>query len=83
MLLGPDPLGERLSLMWHNHFATGNQKVNDLAAMRRQNDLFRRYARAPFGELLDAAMRDPALLYLARRPGQSQRAPERESRPAS
>ena len=62
MLLGPDPLGERLTLMWHNHFATGNQKVNDLAAMRRQNDLFRRYARAPFGELLDAAVRDPALL---------------------
>jgi uncharacterized protein (DUF1800 family) len=61
MLLGPDPLGERLALMWHNHLATGNQKVNDLAAMR-QNDLFRRYARAPFGELLNAAMRDPALL---------------------
>jgi len=62
MLLGPDPLGERLSLMWHNHFATGNQKINDLAAMRRQNDLFRRYARAPFGELLNAVIRDPALL---------------------
>jgi uncharacterized protein (DUF1800 family) len=62
MLLGPDPLTERLTLMWHNHFATGNQKVNDVAAMRRQNDLFRRYARAPFGELLDAATRDPALL---------------------
>src|SRR4051812_18159285 len=22
MLFGPDPLGERLTLMWHNHFAT-------------------------------------------------------------
>jgi uncharacterized protein (DUF1800 family) len=62
MLLGPDPLGERLSLMWHNHFGTGNQKVNDLAPMRRQNDLFRSYARAPFCELLNAAMRDAALL---------------------
>ena len=62
MLLGPDPLGERLALMWHNHFATGNQKVNDLAAMRRQNEIFRRHARAPFGELLNAAVRDPALL---------------------
>ncbi len=62
MLLGPDPLTERLTLMWHNHFATGNQKVNDLGAMRRQNDLFRRHARAPFGTLLDAGMRDPALL---------------------
>src|SRR5262245_24779538 len=26
MLYGPDPLGERLALMWHNHFATSNAK---------------------------------------------------------
>ena len=32
MLFGPDPLGERLTLMWHNHFATSNLKVDDLAA---------------------------------------------------
>ena len=62
MLAGPDPLRERLTLMWHNHFATGNQKVQDLAAMHRQNELFRRHALAPFGELLGAAVRDPALL---------------------
>jgi uncharacterized protein (DUF1800 family) len=62
MLAGTDPLRERLALLWHNHFATGNQKVQDLAAMRRQNDIFRRYALAPFGELLDAVVRDPALL---------------------
>jgi uncharacterized protein (DUF1800 family) len=62
MAHGPDPLGERLTLLWHNHFATSNAKVNDVAAMRRQNDLFRRLARGPFGELLDAAVRDPALL---------------------
>ena len=30
--------------------------------MRRQNDLFRRLARAPFGKLLESAVRDPALL---------------------
>ena len=30
--------------------------------MRRQNDLFRTLARAPFGELLGAVVRDPALL---------------------
>jgi hypothetical protein len=62
ILFSPDPLGERLTLMWHDHFATSNIKVNDLTAMRRQNDLFRRLARAPFGELLNAAVRDPALL---------------------
>jgi uncharacterized protein (DUF1800 family) len=62
MLYGPDPLGERLTLLWHNHFATSNLKVNDLAAMRRQNEVLRRQARAPFGDLLRAVLRDPAML---------------------
>jgi uncharacterized protein (DUF1800 family) len=62
MLFSSDPLTERLTLMWHNHFATSNLKVNDLAAMRGQNDVMRRYARAPFGELLNGLLRDPALL---------------------
>jgi uncharacterized protein (DUF1800 family) len=62
MLFGPDPLTERLTLLWHNHFATSNDKVRDVAAMRRQNETFREWARAPFGKLLDAAVRDPALL---------------------
>jgi uncharacterized protein (DUF1800 family) len=62
MLFGPDPLTERLVLMWHNHFATSNLKVNDLAALHAQNRLFRDLARAPFGKLLDRAVRDPALL---------------------
>ena len=62
MMFGPDPLGEKLTLLWHDHFATSNNKVNDLAAMRRQNDAFRQLGRAPFGELLNASVRDPALL---------------------
>jgi uncharacterized protein (DUF1800 family) len=62
MMFGPDPLTERLALMWHNHFATSNLKVGSLAAMRRQNDLLRKLARAPFGELLTAVVHDPAML---------------------
>jgi uncharacterized protein (DUF1800 family) len=62
MLFSPDPLGERLTLMWHNHFATSNLKVNDLVAMRRQNETFREFARAPFGELLRHSIKEPALL---------------------
>jgi uncharacterized protein (DUF1800 family) len=62
MLFGPDPLGEKLTLLWHNHFATSNAKVRDLGAMRRQNDTFRKLALGPFGELANAALRDPALL---------------------
>ncbi len=60
MLFGPDPLGERLALFWHNHFATSAAKAG--MAVRAQNDLFRRLGRAPFGELLGAVARDPALL---------------------
>jgi uncharacterized protein (DUF1800 family) len=62
MLFTPDPLGERLTLMWHNHFATSNVKVNDPTAMRRQNETFRRLARGHFGKILESAVRDPALL---------------------
>ncbi len=62
MLFSPDPLGERLTLMWHNHFATSNLKVDDVALMHRQNASFRRLARAPFGELLRTALHEPALL---------------------
>jgi hypothetical protein len=62
MAFGPDPLAERLTLFWHDHFATSNLKVADLALMHRQNETFRRLARAPFGELLRAAIREPAML---------------------
>src|SRR5947199_6157441 len=62
MLYSPDPLGERLTLLWHNHFATSALKIRDLSAMRRQNELFRELARAPFAQLLHAAMHDPAML---------------------
>jgi uncharacterized protein (DUF1800 family) len=62
MLFGPDPLTERLALMWHNHFATSNLKVEDLAAMHQQNQQFRELARAPFGKLLNVVVRDPAVL---------------------
>jgi uncharacterized protein (DUF1800 family) len=62
MIFSPDPLGERLTLLWHNHFATSNRKVQDVALMRRQNELFRRFARAPFGKLLTAVVKDAAVL---------------------
>jgi uncharacterized protein (DUF1800 family) len=62
MLFGADPVGERLALMWHDHFATGNAKVRNVRSMRRQNDLFRTHARAKFATLTNAVVRDPALL---------------------
>jgi Protein of unknown function (DUF1800) len=62
MLFTPDPLTERLTLVWHNHFATSQLKVEDVDAMRRQNEAFRRHARGPFGDLLREMLCDPALL---------------------
>jgi uncharacterized protein (DUF1800 family) len=62
LVLGPDPLGEKLTLLWHDHFATANSKVSNLGHMRRQNDTLRAHARGKFAEVLNAAVREPALL---------------------
>jgi hypothetical protein len=62
VLFGPDPLGEKLTLLWHDHFATAYRKVRDFALMRRQNDSFRRHARGKFAGLLRASVKEPAVL---------------------
>ncbi len=56
------PLVERLTLLWHNHFATSNDKVQDVSAMFEQNDIFRRLGRGPFRELLQAVVKHRAML---------------------
>ena len=61
-LFGPDPLREKLTLLWHDHFATANGKVDDAGLMRRQNDTLRTHAAGKFADLLNAAVREPALL---------------------
>jgi uncharacterized protein (DUF1800 family) len=61
-LYTPDPLRERLALMWHNHFATSNHKVNDLRLMKLQNEMFRKHAFSRFGDLIREVAHDPALL---------------------
>lgn len=59
---GADPLGEQLTLMWHNHFATSNLKVQSVPAMQQHLATLRKHARDPFGHLLHAMVRDRALL---------------------
>ncbi|AWM40251.1 hypothetical protein GobsT_12920 [Gemmata obscuriglobus] len=61
-LFGPHPLREKLTLLWHDHFATANSKVADAGLMRRQNEALRQHAAGPFAALLNAAVREPALL---------------------
>ena len=62
MLKTHDPLGERLTLMWHNHFATSNRKVDNLTWMLQQNAIIRTNARGPFSHLLSATLKHPAML---------------------
>jgi len=62
MLVTPAPLAEKMTLFWHNHFVSSQQKVRSPQLMYRQNALLRRHALGNFGELLHAAARDPAML---------------------
>jgi len=61
-LFSPHPLQERLTFMWHNHFATSNLKVDSLPQMKRQNEALRKHAFSRFDELLTSMLHDPAML---------------------
>lgn len=56
------PLRERMTLFWHNHFATSQQKVNRSQAMWRQHQLLREQALGNFRGLLHGIAKDPAML---------------------
>jgi uncharacterized protein (DUF1800 family) len=62
MIFTAHPLRERMTVFWHNHFATSNTKVNNTALMQRQNDLLRTHALGRFLPLLAAVAKDPAML---------------------
>jgi uncharacterized protein (DUF1800 family) len=62
MIFTPHPLRERMTLFWHNHFATSMVKVQSAGLMQRQNDLFRMHALRDFRQILGAIGKDPAML---------------------
>jgi len=62
ILAGGAPLRERMTLVWHDLFATSNDKVDDVRLMHAQNELFRTQALGDFRALLHAVARDPAML---------------------
>ena len=59
MVRSPRPLQEKLTLFWHDHFATSEQ---DTPLMLAQNRTLRRHALGPFPDLLREVTRDPAML---------------------
>jgi hypothetical protein len=62
MLNSPHPLQEKLTLFWHNHFATSNAKVQNAGLMLGQYELLRKHALGSFATLLKEMSYDPAML---------------------
>ena len=62
ILEGGAPLRERMTLVWHDLFATSNDKVDDVRLMHGQNELFRSSGLGDFRSLLHGVARDPAML---------------------
>ena len=62
MLTTPRPLEEKLTLFWHGHFATGENKVRDYRMMLRQNEMLRAHASGRMRDLLVGILEDPAML---------------------
>ena len=65
MLKTKAPLREKMTLFWHDHFATSIQKVKQPVLLIKQNELFREYAFGNLRDLTQKVVRDPAMiLYL-------------------
>jgi uncharacterized protein (DUF1800 family) len=58
MIRTTHPLQEKLTLFWHDHFATSDQET---PLMLAQNKMFRRRALGSFRDLLGDVTRDPAM----------------------
>ena len=56
------PLVERMTLNWHDWFATSRSGVDKAQLMLDQNELLRRHALGNFGTLLTRITTDPAML---------------------
>ena len=63
MIATSTPLREKLTLLWHNHFATGFTKVRNAGFMYRQNQLLRTMGGGNFETLTQALAHDAAMMY--------------------
>ncbi len=62
MLATERPLEEKMTLFWHGHFATSEEKVRDYRKMLLQNELFRDKGLGNFRDLMIGVAQDPAML---------------------
>jgi len=63
MLYTRRPLEEKMTLFWHDHFATSAEKVRAAPAMFGQNQILRQHCLGGFREMLHAVSKDPAMLF--------------------
>lgn len=57
------PIEEKLTLFWHNHFATASMKVDSGWAMNKHIGTLRAYGLGNFRDLLRRISQDPAMIY--------------------
>ncbi len=72
MIRSRRPLEEKLTLFWHDHFATSEQ---DTPLMLAQNRTLRRHAMGSFPALLKSVTSDPAMLLFLSLAGSEKEAP--------
>ncbi|MEM9347415.1 MAG: DUF1800 domain-containing protein [Planctomycetota bacterium] len=58
----PRPTEERLTMLWHCHFATRHRDVRDAYLMEQQNNFLREHANGSFRELASGIVQDPAMI---------------------
>jgi uncharacterized protein (DUF1800 family) len=63
MAMHPKPLQEKMTLFWHGHFCSQNEKVGSMPLMWDQHTLFRHRGMANFRQLVHDMSLQPAMLH--------------------
>ncbi len=63
MIATKRPLEEKMVLLWHHIFATGQSKVDHYNVMNAQIEMFRENALGNYRDFLVAVAKDPAMIY--------------------
>src|SRR3954452_6172950 len=63
MRTSPVPLVEKMTLFWHNHFPSSQEKLYDIGLLATQNQLFRTHALGDYHALVQGMAVDPAMLW--------------------
>ena len=62
MIASEQPIIEKLTFLWHNHFATSANKVKMASLMAQQNETLRSACLRDFGTLAYEMLTDPAMI---------------------